>query len=97
MSNKLKEFDIAHEKIQHVQELLSDSQALENNYIFEFENRNKTKVKMAMSPIKFNNIEINTQTDAPLIGEHNTEILEEIGYKKEEIIKFYEENIIAKK
>ncbi|MCI7223026.1 CoA transferase [Fusobacterium sp.] len=94
---RLSSFDIAHEKIQHVKEVLDDPQALENNYIFEFENRDMTKTKMAMTPVKFNNIEINKQVDAPKIGEHNEIILKELGYSKDDIERFYTEDILSQK
>lgn len=97
MVEKLLAADIAHEKIQHVQEVLSDAQAIENNYIYEFENRDHSKNMMAMSPIKFNTIDVRIDKDAPFIGEHNDEVLLELGYTKEEIIDFYAKDILAKK
>ena len=71
MVQRLSNADIAHERIQHVQEVLSDPQALENNYIYEVENRDHTKNLMAMTPVKFNTIDVEMKSDAPLIGEHN--------------------------
>lgn len=97
MVSKLTEADIAHERIQHVQEVLIDPQAIENNYIYEFENRNHTKTKLAMPPVKFGNIEVNVQKDSPKIGEHNDEVLLELGYTEEEIQNFYKDNILEKK
>lgn len=97
MVEKLTAADIAHEKIQHVQEVLSDAQAIENNYIYEVENRDHSKNMMAMPPIKFNNIDVSIDKDAPLVGEHNDEVLLELGYTKEEIKEFYEKDILAKK
>ena len=97
MVERLEKLDIAHEKIQHVQEVLTDPQAIANNYIFEFENRNKSKNMMAMTPVKFGNIEVNIDRDAPTIGEHNDDILKEIGYNQDEIKELYDKNILAKK
>lgn len=84
MVEKLLAADIAHEKIQHVQEVLSDAQAIENNYIYEFENRDHSK-NMMMSPIKFNTIDVRIDKDAPFIGEHNDEVLLELGYTKKKL------------
>lgn len=97
MLTKLREADIAHERIQHVQEVLTDRQAIENNYIYEFENRNHTKTTLAMPPVKFGTIEINLQKDSPKIGEHNEEILLELGYTKDQIQNFYKKNVLEKK
>lgn len=97
MLEKLIKADIAHEKIQHVQEVLTDPQAIANNYIYEFENRDHSKNMMAMSPVKFNTIDVNIKMDAPKIGEHNDEILEELGYTKKDIEDFYKRNILDKK
>lgn len=52
---------------------------------------------MAMSPIKFNTIDVRIDKDAPFLGEHNDEVLLELGYTKEEIIDFYAKDILAKK
>lgn len=97
MLTKLREADIAHERIQHVQEVLTDRQAIENNYIYEFENRNHTKTTLAMPPVKFGTIEINLQKDSPKIGEHNEEILLELGYTEDQIQNFYKKNVLEKK
>lgn len=96
MVQKLTEKDIAHERIQHVKEVLEDPQALENNYIYEVENRDKSKTLMAMTPVKFNNIEVNLNNDAPTVGEHNDEILANLGYSEEDIAKLYESGVLAK-
>lgn len=87
--------DIAHERIQHIKDVLTDPQALANNYLYEFTNRNGEKTKMAMSPIKFNDINVNIKSDAPLIGEHSVEILEELGYNSEDIKKLITDNIVV--
>jgi len=52
---------------------------------------------MAMTPVKFGNIEVNINRDAPTIGEHNDYILKEIGYNQDEIKELYDKNILAKK
>jgi crotonobetainyl-CoA:carnitine CoA-transferase CaiB-like acyl-CoA transferase len=85
MHERLLQVDIAHERIQSVIDVLSDPQARENNYIHKVENRDGTKCFMAMPPVKFNTIDVKVKCDAPLIGEHNYEVLKELGYTEEEI------------
>jgi len=87
--------DIAHERVQHIKEVLTDAQAIENNYIHEFTTRNGEKTMMAMTPIKFGNIEVNIISDAPLIGEHSDEILRELGYDDKLIEKLLDEKVIV--
>ena len=94
MDEKLTASDIAHEKIQHVIDVLKDPQALANNYVHEVENRDGSKCFMAMPPVKFNTIEVGLKNDAPLIGENNEEVLMELGYTTEEINKFKEDKVI---
>lgn len=94
MDQKLTSADIAHEKIQHVSDVLKDPQALANNYLYEVENRDGTKCLMAMPPVKFNTIDVEIKNDAPLIGQHNEEVLKELGYTEQEIKNLADENII---
>lgn len=96
MLKRLTKADIAHEKIQHVQEVLTDRQAIENNYIHEFTNRNGEKTMMAMTPVKFGNIDVNLSMDAPLVGEHSEDILQELGYSKEEIKQLMDSEVVVK-
>lgn len=94
MDQRLLEADIAHEKIQGTVDVLKDPQAIANNYVYEVENRDGTKCMMAMPPIKFNTIDVELKRDAPLIGEHNNEVLKELGYTDEEIKELEEANAI---
>lgn len=90
----LRSADIAHEKIQHIKEVLTDPQALENNYLHEFTYRNKEKTLLASTPIKFGNIEVNIKNVAPKIGEHSEEILKSMDYTDEEIKEFLDKKIL---
>ena len=95
MVEKLTEADIAHEKIQHVKDVLSDKQALDNNYIVEQVNRDGSKNSYAMTPVKFGGIEVNHICDAPLIGQDSEEILKEIGYQENQIAEYIENGIVV--
>lgn len=87
--------DIAHERIQHYSEILTDPQALENNYVVEDTNRDGSKTLYAMTPIKFGSIEVNLNRTSPLIGEHSEEIMKEIGYSDQEIKGFIQDGVIV--
>lgn len=90
----LTENDIAHEKIQTALDISKDLQAIENNYVVPFENRNGTKTYLSMPPVKYNTVDCIEIKDAPLVGQHNYEVLEELGFSIEEIDKLSEDGII---
>ncbi len=95
MVEKLTVADIAHERIQHIKDVVTDEQAIANNYVYEFTSRNGEKTMLAATPIKFGNIEVNMSCDAPLIGEHSDEILRELGYSDETISELIESGTVA--
>ncbi len=95
MVEKLTAADIAHEKIQHVNDVVTDEQAIANNYIYEHTSKNGNKTMLASTPVKFGNIEVNMTCDAPLIGEHSDEILRELGYSDSDIEALIESGIVT--
>lgn len=85
MDRMLTEADIAHEKIQGTKDLVTDQQALANNYVHPFTNRDGSMTYYAMPPVKFNTVEPVDIQDAPKVGQHNLEVLKELGYAEEEV------------
>ena len=88
MAERLAKADIAFDYIRHVKDILTDAQALENQYVVPVKNLNHTETLQAMSPVRFcleepqrpKDIEPTVERDAPQIGEHTVEILKEYGY-----------------
>mgnify|MGYP002093421997 FL=1 len=78
--------DIAHERIKQIKEVISDQQALENNYVYEFEHENKEKTFLPTTPIKFETIDLQEVKRAPKVGEHGKEILKELGYEEKRLM-----------
>lgn len=103
MVERLTAADIAHEKIQHVQDVLSDAQALENRYIVPVQNRDGSYSKQSMTPVRFAEKEPQSVEDiaptierqAPLVGEHSVEILKEYGYGDEEIQRWIASGVVT--
>ena len=103
MVELLTKADIAHERIQHVEEVLSDPQALENKYVVPVTNLDGTVTKQAMSPVRFataepasiEDIDPTIDCQAPLVGQHSAEILREYGYSDAEIEKFLADKVIT--
>ncbi|MPM51434.1 hypothetical protein SDC9_98183 [bioreactor metagenome] len=95
--------DLAHERIQHVKDVLNDPQALENKYVVPVSNLDGSETKQAMSPIRFALDEPTSIEDiaptvlrhSPLVGQHSAEILLENGYTQEEVARLLAEQIIS--
>lgn len=95
MVERLTKADIAHERIQHVKDVLSDRQAIENQYIFEYANRDGTRTMYAATPVKFGSSRTESACDAPLVGQDSEEILAELGYPGEVVHKLMEDGIVT--
>lgn len=93
----LKKADIAHERVRNTCELLTDPQARENNYIYEVVHANGRKSFTTANPVKMGSIEVNQTMDAPVIGEHSSQILKELRYTDDEIKAFIAANVIAQR
>lgn len=94
MIRRLMDADIAHEKVNHVREILQDPQAVENHYILEVQQKNGRKTLMAQPPVKMDATEVEFRYGTPAPGEHTRQIMEELGYSEEEIARLAEENMI---
>lgn len=85
LSSMLAKVDIAHDKVRHASDILSDPQALQNQYIHEVVHASGKKTVAPATPVKFGCTEVNVKMDAPMIGEHSTQILKELNYSTNEI------------
>lgn len=91
---RLKAADIAFERAIHYKEIATDKQAIANNYVVPFTTRNGTPFMLPMSPVQFKeNVPLDS-THAPLLGEHNEEVLKELGYGDADIQAMREEKVI---
>ena len=83
---KLTEADIAFSPVCQTADIVNDPQAIENNFVRDYTYRDGTSGKIAMGPIQFGNIELDEFTNAPRRGGEDTvEIMEGLGYTKEQI------------
>ena len=92
--NRLKEADISHEVNLRWREIKDDVQAVENGFIIEHTMPSGRKDWIIGNPVRFNGERTLISRNAPRLGEHNDEILSEIGYGSEEISKLRETSII---
>ena len=95
MISRLLDADIAHEKINHVRDILQDCQAVANDYIVEVPQKNGKTTLMAQPPVKMDTTEVSLKYGTPAPGEHTRQVLEELGYSGEEIAHLAAQNVIC--
>ena len=95
VGQKLKDADIAHNRIKHLTDMPDDEQAKANNYIYWAPSRNGKPMLCVASPIKFGNIDLPPHKFAALLGENSAEILKEIGYSDEKIQKMIDDKVTS--
>lgn len=94
MVRRLIDADIAHERINHVADILRDPQAVANDYIIEFAQKNGKEVLVAQPPVKMDTTECSFRFGVPAPGEHTGMVLEELGYTKEKIQELKDAGIV---
>ena len=82
---RLKAADIAHEINLRWKEVKDDLTALENGFIFEYKMPSGRRDWLVGNPVRFNGEKTEVRRPAPRLGEHNNEILTELGYSAEQI------------
>ncbi len=84
----LNEADIAHDRINHIKDTLTDKQAWDNGFLYKYKNRDGTEDLNVANPVKFGTSEPPVHRNAPLLGEHTVELLTELGYDRQTIDRF---------
>ena len=83
------------ESVRHTSELLEDEQAFANGYLRHYHHpRFDRDIVTVGSPVYFSEAEVDIRRPAPLLGEHNEEILKELGCTDEEIRRLAAEGVI---
>jgi crotonobetainyl-CoA:carnitine CoA-transferase CaiB-like acyl-CoA transferase len=91
---KEKGVGFAYEIINEIQDLDSDQQVLDNEYIVEFDHPTMGQIKAVGPPVRFDEQPAEIRP-APQFGQHTEEVLLEVcGYDWDEIIRFKEEGAI---
>jgi CoA:oxalate CoA-transferase len=80
--------------VQRVQEVLTDPQALINDYVVDFEAPTSDKVKIPGYPVHFSATRAGTRSVAPTLGEHTDPIMRQMGYTNQEIQELKKEEVI---
>ena len=91
---RLKTADIAHEINLRWKEIKDDVTALENGFIFEYTMPSGRQDWLIGNPVRFNGEKTEVRRHAPRLGEHNNEILSELGYSVKQLSAMREKHII---
>lgn len=81
-------------RVQTISEVVSDPQALENDFFTEVEHPSGHRIKLIASPILFNGARPKIKSHAPELGQHTEEVLLDLGYAWDDIGLFKDNGII---
>ena len=82
---KLAEVDIPAAPIHTVPEALNDAQTRARSLIVQIEHPAMGAAKSIANPVRFSNTPVSYRLPPPLLGEHTSEILKNLGYTAEEV------------
>lgn len=83
--NALNAGDIPHGKATALDDLAHDPHLTKVGYFETWDHPSEGKIKLTAPPVKFSKTPATIDRLPPLLGEHNSEILKEIGFDDEEI------------
>jgi crotonobetainyl-CoA:carnitine CoA-transferase CaiB-like acyl-CoA transferase len=80
--------------VQHIGEVLDDTQALENAYVVEFDHPAHGRVKLPGYPASFSAAQACMRAAAPAPGEHSREILLSLGYCEDDVAALRTQDVV---
>ncbi len=80
--------------VQNILDVVTDPQAIANEFLVPFDHPVQGKIKIPAYPIKFSGCTAETKTAAPQLGEHTDSILQAAGYSPSEIEEFRKEGVV---
>lgn len=80
--------------INSISQVLADPQVLARNMLVELTHPVAGKIKIPGSPIKLSETPAEVKVPAPLLGQHNNEILQDLGYSTVQIAELKEHGVI---
>jgi crotonobetainyl-CoA:carnitine CoA-transferase CaiB-like acyl-CoA transferase len=82
--------------INRVSDVVNDPQVLARNMIAEMSHPNVPDLKVPNSPLKLAETPSAIRRPPPLLGQHNEEVLSELGYTPEGVAALREKGVIGK-
>jgi len=86
--------DVPCAKIQRIDEVLADPQIIERGMLIEQEHPVLGRVKLPNLPFRFSGYDTTQTMPAPLLGQHNHDIAESLGYSATEIDTLVAEGVL---
>ena len=80
--------------INQVSQVLDDPQVLARNMVVSVPHPQIADLKMPGSPLKLADTPPDVRLPPPLLGQHNEEVLGELGYSKSQVVRLKEEGVI---
>jgi crotonobetainyl-CoA:carnitine CoA-transferase CaiB-like acyl-CoA transferase len=87
-------YNVIYGRVQSPAEVISDPQALANDFFAEVEHPDAGKVRIVNTPIKFLQEPGKVETTAPEVGQHTEDILLGLGFTWEDLGRFKNEGVI---
>ncbi|MBM4329830.1 MAG: CoA transferase [Deltaproteobacteria bacterium] len=91
---ELKNLDVCIGKVLHLDEALNDPQVSYRKMVAEFSDSQKGSMKLLASPIKLSETPPDIRMAPAKFGEHTDKVLQELGFKSEEIERMKREGVI---
>lgn len=88
------EHGIVYGLIQTTGEVASDPQAWANDFFTTIEHPTFGKIPLVMAPGQFSKTPVGPRASAPEMGQHTEQVLEEIGYSWDDIVRYKEQGLI---
>jgi len=80
--------------VQDIKDVITDPQAIANNYVVDFDHPDFGKMKIPGYPIEFSTFSAGLRSPAPEMAEHTEQILREMNYSEPEIRRLKKEEVI---
>ena len=92
--HRFRENNCIYGRVQTPMEVVSDPQALANDFYVDVEHPNAGSIKLLSTPVQFSDNPASLRTTCPELGQHNEEIILELGYTWDDIARFKDQGVI---
>jgi len=91
---RLEEQDILCAPVRSLEEALADEQTAVNDMVVEMEHPHGGTMRVLNSPIRLSGTPNDARRPAPMLGEHNAEVLRELGYDDARVAEILKDGVI---